>query len=207
MEFIAIEDQQDACAISIAAPAAESLREISRAARKPSDEQTSGEENEPEKIQFTQKSVSNCWDEEYQPRLTIEEILTISSKDSRNVVAFKSVMNELLCRQNCSRKMTARYSTLGKGSPDASLPSLGDFSADCLLAGKRALTPNLYRVLCWAVETVFERWMSVPLGVRRTIEERTGGELLRRSIFNGRNTHNYWYVGRKQRPQTATNQR
>ena len=190
MEFQTIEEQQDVVSLSVAEVSASDVEEI-------------GQQSEPESFRLANSKYADPI--ESVPVVTIEEILTVSSKDSPAVQAAKSVINELLSRQNRSHCSHMKYTVSTGSGVDRSAPSLADFAADVTLCAKRSLPRFQYQVFCWAIDNGFDGWHRVPEAVRKNIFENTGAELLRRKIWDGRSTRRYWENNFKKygRPRTV----
>jgi hypothetical protein len=129
------------------------------------------------------------------PLVTIEEHLSLvsNSRDSKNTLAAKSILCELLSRAECSRPTVAVYKKSGGITALDCAPSGADFAADIFLCAKSTLPLPLYRIFGLMVSESFERWAEVPAIVRRMILENTGGELIRRKIWSRNSgTRKYW---------------
>lgn len=132
--------------------------------------------------------------------LIVEETLTAEARDTREIGAAKVCINELLTRKTQTRPCVARTKRCGQVQVFDERPGICDFAADILLAAKHSLSAPLLRVFQWALAEDFERWLSVPVGVRQVILQRMGENLLRRKIVSRTgNTREYFSVGIRQR--------
>ena len=152
---------------------------------------------------------SSCHDDadevEKETRITIEipKPLDRKGNESPQVRAFKHCLSELLTRRQRSLVPVSRYDGKGRARRCTSLPSVADFAADLMLAGSRTLSPAMYRIYCWAVETDFEFWDTVPDIVRKHIMHTVGKRLLANRIFVAGKTAAYWSNGLYQRAPKA----